>query len=226
MKNSIPLITKGGNLCGCVVEEGPQSIIILSDNKEDRKEIMNSLVHQYISELSAIQIADPIENDIHNEESGNETQQYKEDLQQSEDDNLTIPLENQNDKNDTKSDTQYEETPSNSKDVQVRNEEISCSDLFLEIDEYEPQDYETDFVVENSNLLHTNYEATTGRKPRSHSKHSKPSASSPLLAILICLLLCFIGIIVYFLILKPLQTGISISDNLFRLFPFLSRRFL
>lgn len=52
LKQSIPLVTSNGKLLGCVIEQGPQAIIMLSDDKDGRKEIMQNLVHPYIKELS------------------------------------------------------------------------------------------------------------------------------------------------------------------------------
>jgi RNA polymerase sporulation-specific sigma factor len=52
LKQSIPLVTSNGKLMGCVIEQGPQAIIMISDDKDGRKEIMQNLVHPYIKELS------------------------------------------------------------------------------------------------------------------------------------------------------------------------------
>ena len=52
LKQSIPLVTSSGKLLGCVIEQGPQAIIMISDDKDGRKEIMQNLVHPYIKELS------------------------------------------------------------------------------------------------------------------------------------------------------------------------------
>ena len=52
LKQSIPLVTSNGKLMGCVIEQGPQAIIMISADKDGRKEIMQNLVHPYIKELS------------------------------------------------------------------------------------------------------------------------------------------------------------------------------
>lgn len=51
---SLPLITSEGYFGGCIIESGPQSMILLSDNKNIRKSIMQTLIHPYIEEISAI----------------------------------------------------------------------------------------------------------------------------------------------------------------------------
>ena len=52
IKNSLPLISNDGILAGCIVESGPQAIVLLPDSKSLRKEICESLVFPYITALS------------------------------------------------------------------------------------------------------------------------------------------------------------------------------
>ena len=54
IEGSIPLVTPDGLFGGCIIESGPQAIILLSENKSIRKSIMNNLIHQYIYELSLL----------------------------------------------------------------------------------------------------------------------------------------------------------------------------
>lgn len=49
---SVPLVSKDGYFGGCVIESGPQSIILLTENKTLRKSIMKNLIHPYVEELS------------------------------------------------------------------------------------------------------------------------------------------------------------------------------
>lgn len=51
IKDSIPLVSSDGIFGGCIIEQGPQTLILLSDNKNIRKNIMNNLIHSYIKEL-------------------------------------------------------------------------------------------------------------------------------------------------------------------------------
>ena len=54
IEGSTPLVTPEGFFGGCIIESGPQAIIILSESKGIRKSIMNNLIHQYIYELSLL----------------------------------------------------------------------------------------------------------------------------------------------------------------------------
>ncbi len=52
LKDALPLVNENGIFGGCIVEQGPQTLIILSDNRNIRKSIMQGLIHQYISDVA------------------------------------------------------------------------------------------------------------------------------------------------------------------------------
>lgn len=52
-KDSVPLVTGDGIFGGCIIESGPQTLIMLTDNKSVRKTIMKDLIHPYIEELAS-----------------------------------------------------------------------------------------------------------------------------------------------------------------------------
>lgn len=56
IKGSIPLVSSDGSFGGCIIESGPQTMILLTDNKTLRKNIMTTLIHPYISELYAAEV--------------------------------------------------------------------------------------------------------------------------------------------------------------------------
>ncbi len=51
IKDSLPLVTPEGYFGGCIIESGPQTIILLTENKNIRKTIMHNLIHPYFQEL-------------------------------------------------------------------------------------------------------------------------------------------------------------------------------
>ncbi len=55
IKNSVPLVTNDGIFGGCIIESGPQSLILLTDNKNVRKTIMKDLIHPYVEEFAGVQ---------------------------------------------------------------------------------------------------------------------------------------------------------------------------
>ena len=50
-QTSVPLVTKSGVFGGCIIENGPQSIIIVSSARALRHEIMKSYVHNYVFDI-------------------------------------------------------------------------------------------------------------------------------------------------------------------------------
>ncbi len=58
---ALPLVSSSGVFGGCVIESGPQSIILITDDKAVRKNLMKNLIHPYIEEISILPIPE-IEN--------------------------------------------------------------------------------------------------------------------------------------------------------------------
>lgn len=56
INGATPLVTPDGQFGGCVIESGPQSMILLSDDRAIRKTVMQTLIHPYIEELCTLEI--------------------------------------------------------------------------------------------------------------------------------------------------------------------------
>lgn len=69
-----PLVTSDGFFGGCIIERGPQTMILLSESRTVRKTIVENLIHPYISELYAIELKNKAESII---ESNTEIQDSK-----------------------------------------------------------------------------------------------------------------------------------------------------
>jgi len=54
-KNAVPLVSKSGAYGGCIAESGVQSIIMITDNRALRHDIMKTLVHQYIFDIAQLE---------------------------------------------------------------------------------------------------------------------------------------------------------------------------
>lgn len=54
IEGSVPLVTPDGYFGGCIIESGPQTIILLSENRNIRKTLMNNLIHPYLADISMI----------------------------------------------------------------------------------------------------------------------------------------------------------------------------
>ena len=58
IKDSVPLVSKDGIFGGCIIEQGPQTLILLTENKSIRKGIMQNLIHPYIQEIVASELVE------------------------------------------------------------------------------------------------------------------------------------------------------------------------
>ncbi len=58
IENAIPLVSKDGVFGGCIIEQGPQTLIVLTENKDLRKNIMQNLIHPYIKDICAAELTD------------------------------------------------------------------------------------------------------------------------------------------------------------------------
>lgn len=58
IKNAVPLVSADGIFGGCIIEQGPQTLILLTENKAIRKNIMQTLIHSYIQEICAAELTE------------------------------------------------------------------------------------------------------------------------------------------------------------------------
>ena len=56
LKGATPLVTAEGYFGGLIIESGPQTMILISENKNIRKNIMQNLIHPYVEELCAVEL--------------------------------------------------------------------------------------------------------------------------------------------------------------------------
>ena len=56
LRGSTPLVSTTGVFGGCIIESGPQTMIVLTENREIRKNIMQNLIHPYIQEINILEI--------------------------------------------------------------------------------------------------------------------------------------------------------------------------
>lgn len=148
---STPLVTNDGYFGGCIIESGPQTLILLSENKNVRKPIMKNLIHPYIEELCAIELKEKAAAATGEEKETLPIEENEADLPEfAEEENEVLPLD-ENEAQDTEDITEeipeeadnetQEETQENQEEfnfvMQPENEDVA--------DEYEEEEI-YDFV--------------------------------------------------------------------------------
>ena len=206
---AVPLVTKSGIYGGCIIESGPQSIIIVSSVRSLRHEIMKTYVHNYVFDVAQLaaynerihqngQVSMPqriteINEQIVSIEQGDATSPEEETLDKTEE---IIETDQPEDIQETE-DVVLEEPP-----VEDMPEESNNSEELLTPEE-------KSFEFENnddSDEIETVY---SNRKPR------RKGSNIALLIIVILLLIGF-GVLAYFFVYMPLtgQDGnLFIKDN-------------
>ncbi len=170
----VPLVTDDGIYAGIILESGPQSLILLTDEREVRKKIMKSLVNQYIIDLCNCELP----------------QSYSE------------PEEDVSDVID------------NTEDI-VPQEDIVDTDDTEELPSAQGNDISPEFPTEDE----IEQETTIKDEPPVHQ--SKGNGLTILTVILTIILFILLAFIIYSLVITPLLNGISIMENIKRIFWFL-----
>ncbi len=156
IKNSLPLVTEDGIFGGCIIESGPQSLILLTDNATVRKKIMKSLIHPYIKEI-AVKEDEPVaelitdgdepeaEEDTDNAYNGEDLLITDNDEPEAEED--TDNAYNGEDLLLTDEDDYAQEDTS---DDDIQSEELFTDIIPVELDSDEDYYYEEDYYTDES----------------------------------------------------------------------------
>ncbi len=183
-ETAVPLVTKAGIFGGCIIESGPQSIIVVSNMRTLRHEIMKAYVHNYIFDVGQLF--------AYQERMGQTTVLTP----------VTLPTptseNNSYDTIETAEDSVVEETES-----QAVSDEVEVAEKTPE--ENTDTNNETDFIEEQP--LNTEPEQTFDieeivQTEEPKQKRKNKGSSITLLVIVILLLIAF-GVLAYFFIYLP-----------------------
>lgn len=189
IKGSLPLVSDDGSFGGCIIESGPQTMILLTDNKTLRKSIMSNLIHPYISELYAAEMqgnnkaaisaeaASPI---LEETEEVTETElvvgpakNFEKPVEEA-DDNFSLVLESDEEKW-INSDLQPEDIIIESTETQVAEyapvNDINIEDLFPSSPELEEPARTIDEKIDEANIVLDNEEYINGDLPEEYEKN-------------------------------------------------------
>lgn len=220
INGSTPLVTPDGYFGGCIIESGPQTIILLTENKTFRKVIMKNLIHPYLVEISYIaQPTSPFSTSSAVEEpvyetavSENETyithDDYENDVQEE------APLlfgEAQDEHNvDFIMDggEEIEDQPAET----VTAEKIEFSGMYTEIETPEElkSRYEQPYVTSQSDSMFIAERENDGESIIRKKNNARTMDIT--IVILIAVLLLAVLALVYLVVLRPVSMGISCGE--------------
>ncbi len=189
-KGAVPLVTKSGIYGGCIIESGPQSIIIVSGIRSLRHEIMKSYVHNYVFDVAQLE--------AYNERMGQNLQMSftpKPDDEAKDESVEPAAEEAGTEQVQTPEETEQEETVE-------ENEEEAESTEEEEILTQQEKDFEFDIPTVKE-------EVYSNRRP------AKRGGNIALLIIVVLLLIAF-GVLAYFFVYLPLtgtESSFFTEDN-------------
>ncbi len=229
INGSTPLVTPDGYFGGCIIESGPQTIILLTENKAFRKSIMQNLIHPYVEEISYIPTKSSPLPTTAEPEPVFETAV-------SEDENYLVEPDD------------YENEPEATVEALPTAQDEHNVDFIMdgesEEEALEPATEEpAPAFDDNYSLMYTEVESAKDIKSR-YSEPYKPSKSDSMfiaapeideeevhskkksnmramditIVVLVLLLLLAILALVYFIVLKPMTMGISTGDYIKEIF--------
>ncbi len=239
IKGSTPLVTPNGYFGGCIIESGPQTIILLTENKAFRKEIMQNLIHPYIEEV-CYSGTKPLESVSQPQTQAVET--ASESVESATTPNNDFIMQTDNSESDEEYiDNPYEastftETEHNiefimddaSAEVKTDSGDISdealpltnvadtFANMYVEVETPEEikSRYETPYTQSESDGAFI----TTAEDDDYQNEQKKINRLDITIIILVILLLLAVASLVYLLLLKPYLMGISTVDYVKMLF--------
>ena len=201
---AIPLVTSDGVFGGCIIESGPQTIILLSESRNVRKNIMQNLIHPYIEEIS---IMPSFENAPRGAHEADAPQIAEEPIVEAEEDVAEVPDE-----------TEAEEA----KELEEA-EETEVTEDSAETEDFPTQEDEIPLYIvpERVKYNKTNYYDIEYKSSESDEMFIAESDSNPLkkisalnVAIIVVgvFLVLLLLILAYFLVIVPISGGYSLPQ--------------
>ncbi len=203
----VPLVTSDGVYAGMILESGPQSLIIITNERAIRKKLMNELVHGYLNNIAVTDVnskpivANNTNNDYTRESTTDEvTETVTEDVtvDTNNDDSIVEAADNIIIES---FDEEIEEIPSKTIDESMEDNSIVDDD-----------------ITEESIIFDFENDIEPTDKTPSPKKKGAIDIFTAILAVILFLLVAFI---VYSLIIDPFLNNISIEENFKHIWGFL-----
>lgn len=216
LKDSIPLVSADGIFGGCIIEQGPQTLILISENKDIRKNIMQTLIHPYVKEVCADEL-------IENKEGTTapiveaEVNELIEDVEEEILEDELIEEELVLQEVDVPTEEPIEETVEIEEQVEAElPKEFDYSFINQLIKDEEPvfavESDDDDKPIELEEIVEPQKETKEKNKYNSQRKGKSTLNINIPIIILACLLLFVIGILCYALFISPESKDVSTAE--------------
>lgn len=203
--NSLPLISTDGLLAGCIIESGPQSIILLPDAKSLRKDIAENLIFQYITAVSRTPDTESILTSDSDENEVIDNQPNVVDMDNDEEITEEQITEKAEEISDTENEIQEEL-------FSEENEEEQFIDIYAEDTTEKAKDIDNNYVYNDYSDTDTDdeYEETEEDDYEEH-KLTKGGINT-FIWIIVGLMFIIAAILLYMLVYTPIKNGTDIIE--------------
>lgn len=231
IEGSLPLVTSSGDFGGCIIESGPQSIVMLTDDKPLRDKISNELLSFYLTSLSRIPEEDieiinkenTVKEEVKDDPETIESLVTEEVIEAQAEEPAAEIIEEPVKENEEE--TSEEEIESTFIDIGIEEDSVDVfsgaekdDDIFL-ISDTEEKDNSSYFEdSDNSELIFENDFEENEAEEETYRPTKKSSALSTVLLILVIVLLLTVGALLYFLVYLPGLDGINTLDYIKEVF--------
>lgn len=228
ISGALPLISTDGLLAGCIIESGPQSIILLSESKALRKDVAENLVFQYITAVSrtpdteTVVTPDSTAEEIPSTQETDESEEIlvaeeeiaptdtEAQIEESTEEEIIKEIEIPEILSDTQEDTSEvsEETEDS-----FSSEEESLPEREEVIEIYTDTEEESGADINNDYIYNIPYE-----QPHSDDEYQEqdntPSKKgiNTFIWILVGLLFIIAAVLIYMLVFTPMKNGVGVID--------------
>lgn len=231
INGSTPLVTPDGYFGGCIIESGPQTIILLTENKAFRKSIMQNLIHPYVEEISYIPTKiSPVhtpsaESEPVFEDAVSEDENYlvEPDDYESESEDLTEALPSAQDEHniefimDGEGEDEQSETVEESVSAPAFDNNYNLMYTEVESEDDIKSRYNEPYKPSESDSLFIAAPETDEEEIRNKKKNNMRAMDITIVVLVLLLLLAILAL-VYFIVLKPMTMGISTGDYIKEIF--------
>ena len=228
ISESIPLVSGDGIFGGCIIEQGPQTLILLSENKNIRKNIMQNLIHPYVKEICAGELMEnnnaeiPESADVPNVEE--ETVEIEETVEPTAGEEL-VEIEETVEENTDEEPEQVEIVPETEGEESEETEEAEPDYRFTnQLIDIEDEDKDLPDVVDPDEDevkldIFENYISDTKSELEEYTERDKPkrkllSGINIPIIILSCILLIVVCVLCYALFIVPNGENVSTGQYL------------
>lgn len=229
INGSTPLVTPEGYFGGCIIESGPQTIILLTENKAFRKSIMQNLIHPYIEEISYIPTKTPLvttpaqeeetEFETAVSESENyiaEVQDYESEPQAQEDDTLPTTTDEHN--VEFIMDSEEESAPAEPEKAEVViDDDYKLMYTEIETEKEIKSRYTEPYIPSESDNMFLSTR-TEDADEIARKKDKKEKTTNITIVLLVMILALSILAIAYLLVLRPITMGVDIGEYIQEIF--------